>query len=317
MPGIKAVYQLEQEFDPYLTVDFIPNRENPPGVLLIAGNEVIRRNYTFDDPNDIIEMRKLIWKYLKKYHRINNIEEDNRGPLCIKDFKKTETNRVIQGWANKKRNLQKGVCCKGELHAKNNNKTPEFVSHFIKHPLYRYDGRDMQNKRLCLKNRYAECGNNFPPNTMQHKRCTDEVRWLCENGYPRNIRTEIVENYAKKTRDDLLKKLKENKTLVDRRAFDNLKFAGLFERPVNRAGNKFSYVGKNSFARPINMLQGSNIYDGPRTSSINGGTGISSINGGTGTSNIVEGFNSVMGPFGQANKIMLMFILVIILLLLK
>ena len=89
MPGIKAVYQLEQEFDPYLTVDFIPNRENPPGVLLIAGNEVIRRNYTFDDPNDIIEMRKLIWKYLKKYHRINNIEDDNRGPLCIKDFKKT------------------------------------------------------------------------------------------------------------------------------------------------------------------------------------------------------------------------------------
>ena len=38
---------------------------------------MIRRNYTFEDPNDIIEMRKLIWKYVNELHHPTNIAKMN------------------------------------------------------------------------------------------------------------------------------------------------------------------------------------------------------------------------------------------------
>src|SRR3990170_5160247 len=104
MHGIKAVYQMEQEFFPYLSVDFLPNKDNEPtGILLQAGKEFIRKNYTFDSKDDINKLRNLIWKYLLKYHGKKIIDITKNG--CLKDFRQTDRNRVIQGWQNKKRNL--------------------------------------------------------------------------------------------------------------------------------------------------------------------------------------------------------------------
>lgn len=44
IPAIKSVYQLEQEFAPYLIVDFIPNKNNiDDGIIIYAGNEIIKK----------------------------------------------------------------------------------------------------------------------------------------------------------------------------------------------------------------------------------------------------------------------------------
>jgi len=233
MPGIKSVYQLEQEFSPYLFVEFLPNREEPPGILLIAGNEVIRRNYTFDDPNDIEELRNLIWKYIRKYNKVKDVTKDG----CITDFRKTRTNHVIQGWQSAKRHRAVEMCCR----TVKKMIATEFMDQLIKHEVYRFEGRDMQDRNICKKNRLQECGNNYPQNTILYKRCTDEARWICNNGYPVNIRTKIVDAYRERLKDKILRYLHSNGMRVNKQVLDKILQAGFFERVRNRVGNKFAH----------------------------------------------------------------------------
>jgi len=239
MPSIKAIYYLEAFFEPYLVVEFIPNKGYQPGIILQAGNETIRRNYTFDDPNDVEELKKLIWKYLRKYHKVVDIT-DEKG--CIKDFRQTQTNQVIQGWQAKKRTMAKNRCCKvvRDMVADHISGVPNFASQLIKHPVYRDDTRDLQNRKICKKNRYEECGNNFPPNSILFKRCVDEVTWLCDHGYPRNKIRETTENYREKLKKNILAYLKKNDMRVDKKILDIILSAGFFERVRNRMGNKHS-----------------------------------------------------------------------------
>ncbi len=249
MPGISSVYQLEQEMHPYLSVEFLPNgggKNEPPGVILIAGDKVIRRNYTFEDPNDIEEMRKLIWECIRKLHNPPDIT-DEKG--CIKDFRKTETNRVIQGWQAKKRQLASIRCCKviKQLVART------FAEQFIKHERYRYSTRDQQNRRICKKVRFEECGNNYAPNTELFRRCVSEVNWLCNNGYPFNKRTEIVVDYREKLKNAILKYLKDNNMKVNKSILDTILSAGFFERVRNRMGNKYTSYG--SVEHAVNEIE--------------------------------------------------------------
>ncbi len=235
MPGISAVYQLEQEFYPYLLVEFLPNRKDEPGIILQAGDEIIKENYTFDKPSDIEEVRLLIWKYLLKYHNITDIAPNG----CITDFRKTQTNHVTQGWQARKRERRGDQCCKivGDLVAS------EIAAQIIKHEVYRVDTTDKQTRYTCKQNRYSECGNNFPPNTQLFNRCVDEVNIVCDNAYPFNKYINDLNIARQELKNNILEYLHNNDMKVNKQILDQILDAGFFECVSNRAGNNASDYG--------------------------------------------------------------------------
>jgi hypothetical protein len=249
IPGISSVYQLEQEFHPYLSVEFIPNTENapPPGIILLVGNETIRRKYVFDDPNDIIKLRKLIWKYVRKIYNPTDITDKNG---YIKNFIPAQTNKVIQGWQNKKKAMEKEVCCSDKkgtiskmLHTTNSKKKqvsnhPPFNKQLIKHEVYRINNDDQINRKICKKVRFTECGDNYPVGTALHNRCITEVNWVCNNGYPFNKRTHLVTAYREQIKKQVLDYLKKNKMKANKQMLDQIFSSGFYERVGNRIGNK-------------------------------------------------------------------------------
>jgi len=251
MDGIKAVYQLEQEFYPYLTVEFLPHKDQPAGIILLTKTQTIRKNYTFDDPNDINDLRKLIWKYMVEDYNILDITKNG----CLTDFREIQQpNIVIQGWQAKKRMKSKEVCCKeiGDGDEEVNNKVntkpirtfedqQDALGHkpFL-HEVYRLDPTDKQNRNICKKVRGGECGDNYPSGSATYKRCMDEVQWLCDNGYPENKRVDAMNKLVSKTRTDAYNYLKNNNMKVDKLKFDAIADAGLFQDMGNRAGNKVS-----------------------------------------------------------------------------
>jgi len=238
IPGIFSVYQLEQEFYPYLSVEFIPNNKYAAGILIIVGDKVIRRNYTFNDPNDIVELRKLIWRYVREINNPADIAITRPdGEVCIKDFNKGGGFKVIQGWDNKLKSLEKNVCCKG---SDSETKIVPMDQQLINHEVYRYSNKDQINLPICKKLRFQECADNYPPNTPTYKRCLREANWVCENGYPCNVRTKLIATYREKLKNDILRYLKRNDMRVDKQMFDLIMSAGFFERPNNRVGNKAS-----------------------------------------------------------------------------
>ena len=232
MPGVKAVYQMEQEFAPYLFIEFLPFREKEQeGIILQTKNETIRKNYTFKDKKDIDDLRNLIWHYLRKERHIKNTENEN-------DFRQLNPNHVTQGWQAKKKLSKEDMCCKIISDALVSEKTKTNILHEV----YRLNTKGREDKNLCKKLRWGDCGDNFPPNTPTFKRCIDEVNWLCNKGYgpdsPRNKMNELV----KKVRTNLYKYLSENGTFVDKAKFDEIIDAGMFTDLGNRMNNDYANI---------------------------------------------------------------------------
>jgi len=228
-----AIYQLEQEFAPYLFVDFLPNTNNHAGgIILEAGDEVIEKNITFDNPNDMDTMRQLLWKYLLKYHNIRDITDKNG---CIKDFSEYTTFKVRQGYKLNK--LTKDRCFKFIRDCISKS----YYNYLIKHPVYRLNTNPKIDKNICIKIRSRECWNNYPKNSQLYQRCMDEVNWLCQNGYPNNKVVEIKNNQIKQIRTDLFNYLIKNNMKVNRKMFDKIIDAGLFDHIGNRMGNKINF----------------------------------------------------------------------------
>lgn len=234
--GVSVIYQMEEEFYPYLVVDFLPNKTGKPGgVIIQAGQEIIRKNYTFENPKDEKELRSLLWKLVRKYHNPKDITETKNGKTCIKDFRKTETNNVIQGWQAKKRNMRNGVCCR----VVSDTISKDLTDFFIKHWAYRDPTTPKLNRKTCKKIRFEECGNNYPPGTHDFDRCVKEVNWLCDRGYSGGLnRKKAMDEFVKKTKVKLYKELDKNNLRVNKRLFDELITAGLFEHVGNRMGNR-------------------------------------------------------------------------------
>lgn len=249
--GIKAVYEMEAIFnghpDSHLDVDFLPEKYNiykDPSrseIILQAGNEIIRKSYNFDDPQSKEDLKTLIWKYLHKYNNVKDITKYG----TENDFRGARFHKVITGWQNAKRARKR--CPRKFKHFLANDGyannirdiiTANIMKDVIRHWRYRVDTRDMQTRKICLKVRGEECGNNYPSNTPLFRRCMREVRWLCKNGYPRNKRTEIVTNYREKLKNDILKYLKQSNMKVNKGVLDVILSAGFFERVANRMGNK-------------------------------------------------------------------------------
>jgi hypothetical protein len=239
MPGISSVYQLEQEFSPYLSVEFIPRTELDPGIILIAGKEVVKRNYVFNNPNDLIELRKLIWKYVRKIHNPVDVT-DSAG--CIKNFIPSQTSQVIQGFQNKKKQMKGSVCCKdlfiNEYINASNTSHDTLMHNRVLHDAYKLSTLDNTTRHTCKTTRFKECGDNYPFGTATHNRCVREVSWLCENGYPINVRANLVLKHRDLVKKQVMDYLKKNNMRANKKTMDTIFASGFFENISNRMGNK-------------------------------------------------------------------------------
>jgi hypothetical protein len=223
--AVSIIYQMEQEFAPYLTVEFLPNKYNDinhvnGGIIIVAGEEIIQKNYTFDDPNDEIELRNLLWTLLHKYHKIHDITSPNK---CITRINNFQTNKVIQGWQEKKRQM---------INQFRPNLYPiniDTVDNNIKHWAYRDPTTANLNKNKCKKIRHDECMNNYPINTPAFDRCVSEVNWVCDRWYANNNVKQNMDKMIHNNREELYGKLKKNDMNVDKQLFDQIKFAGMYE----------------------------------------------------------------------------------------
>ena len=237
MPGIKAAYMLEQEFHPYLSVEFVPNQKlkRKPGVILLAEGEETFYPNTLENDKQVAKMRKIIWEKVRKIHNPPDVTDDKG---CLTDFRKTQTNKVWQGWQSRKRALAKEECCKflsDELASELTQTSFEW-----RHPVYWLNTNPKQTKETCLKSRTQECTDNFPKATHDFKRCMAEVNWLCKNGYPENKRVETLNKLREKMRVRLQNHLRKTGYRVNKKVFDTLMDAGFFKEVQTRAGNKYT-----------------------------------------------------------------------------
>lgn len=124
---VQKIYQLEAELEPYLIVDFWPNKTGAkPNFTLVAGREVIEQDIDLDNEAEFESLRSLLWHYLKKYHDVYDVTETccnscskaGKCQTCMKNMNILQKNNVIQGWQNKLRNLRgnrndtDNTCCK-------------------------------------------------------------------------------------------------------------------------------------------------------------------------------------------------------------
>jgi len=231
VPGIKATYQMEQEFYPYLDIDFLTNAqhdEQNSGIILQTKNGIIKRYYDFKDKKELEQLRALIWEYLLKEKNIVEVEETQQN-----NDRNLNPNRVIQGWSN--------VVKEHKQHIYPNVKSPYLNlpvdSNFRSlNNVFRLNPNDVQTKDTCKLQRYQECTDNYPAESAEFKRCVAEVNWVCENGYP-NKRLELHNKYAQTVWEGIYKDLKENNGLVNKQNFDDIIDAGLFYDTGMRPGN--------------------------------------------------------------------------------
>lgn len=229
-PAIFAISQMETEFYPFLYIDYLPYRENEtPGIILQTKTATIRKNYTFENKKDIEDLRKLIWYYLLRDYNIKDITKNG----CLKDFREYRPNHVVQGWQARKRLAAKDTCCKIVL----DELTSEVLKNNILHEVYKLSNKDKQDRNICKKVRFEECGNNYPPNSATFSRCVDEVNWLCNRVYP-NKAVDKMDELVKRVRTNLYNYLNKNNLKVNKQKFDEIIDAGLFVDLGNRMGNK-------------------------------------------------------------------------------
>lgn len=233
IPGIFAVAQMEQEFAPYIKLNYLPYRDDAKGgIILQTKNETIKRDYTFHNKTDIEDLRNLIWYYLKKDYDVKDLAAPQG---CLKDFREYKpVNSVVQGFNEKKKALAKDVCCKVVL----DTITPAIIQHNILHEVYKLSNVDIQDRKICEQVRGGECVDNYPPNTDTYRRCMAEVQWLCQNGYPVNKTVNRMNQIVKDIRKKLYNELKNNNLKVNKKLFDQIIDAGLFQDLGNRMGNK-------------------------------------------------------------------------------
>lgn len=231
MPGIKAAYEMEAKFSPYLTVEFLPRdeKEVKPGIILQTKSGSIKKYYDFKNPKDKQDLENLIWYHLSQDYNIKEVNEGDEN-----NTRQYAPNQVIQGWQEKKRVSAQDICCKTILDAV----THSIVDNRILHEIYRLKGDEITDKDTCKKVRWEECGNNYPKSSPNFQICVDEVNWLCNNAYPVNPKVNKLNNMVNKVRKDIYDYLVKNDMKVDKKKFDEIITAGLFADLGNRMGNK-------------------------------------------------------------------------------
>lgn len=238
MPGVKATYQMEQEFHPYLDIEFLTyaqHDEQNSGIILQTKNGNVKRYYDFKNNTDIQDLRDLIWEYLLKEKDIVEVDETEQN-----NDRKVKPNRVIQGWSN--------IVKEHQDHVYPNIKPPtvslpkESNLRSLK-PVFRLNPNDKQTKTTCKLSRYQECTDNYQRKSAEFDRCIAEVNWVCENGYPNNKLNKhnaYANNIWANIHDDLV----QSGGYVNKQQFDNIIDAGLFYDTGLRSGNKVANYRK-------------------------------------------------------------------------
>lgn len=182
MKGVRVIYQMEQEFYPYLQIEFLPHRENiGPGIILKTKDATINRSYSFDTPNDIQDLRNLIWHYLRQDYGIKDITSNG----YYTDFRDLGKNRVISGWNNVKNyNLKKNddECCKI---IPDNPSTPPSVKANILHEVFRLNLDGPHNRETCKAMHFQECTDNFPVRSNNFDICMNATNEMCNRRFPK------------------------------------------------------------------------------------------------------------------------------------
>jgi len=173
IPGIFAIYQMQMEFFPYLSIEFLPHRDNiPAGILLITKDEIIRRFYTFDTQKDVDDLRNLIWTYLKKDHNIEDISQIG----YVNNFYKLGDNEVIQTWDN----IMKKARDDNKYKIIMDKPSGREMAFDALHQIYKLDTTDEIDNDLCKKLRGNMCYSNFPAGSDIFKVCMDEAYKVCD-----------------------------------------------------------------------------------------------------------------------------------------
>jgi len=210
MPSIKAVYQMEQEFAPYLEVKFLPKSYDKysHGIILQANDNFIYRPYTFNNTTDIDNLRDLIWSQLVKTHKITNIA-DNKG--CLHNFYQQNPNIVVQGYPAA-RQLHIDHCNAIDRNLTNPPRKLKPLDPRIMHEVFRLNtSNDNIGIHNCQRVHSQECKDNFPPHTWMHEMCLNEVAKQCDNTYSQlNINA-----FVDRVRYDLYQRLRQLSPGID------------------------------------------------------------------------------------------------------
>ncbi len=226
MPGINITYQMEQEFAPYLDIEFLTNDkydEINPGIILQTKNEIIKKYYNFKDKKDIDKLRDLIWFHLRKEKIIVDLPENQ--------YRNSPLNNVTIGFNNIVKEHKKHIYPDIKVNI------PQSNVRSLKQ-VFRLNPNDKQTEKTCKRLRYTECVDNYQQGTPLFDRCISEVNWLCKNGYPNNKLNEH-NKYAKDLITNLYGELNNNNGYVNKQQFDNMIDAGMFY-------NRGIRVGKNN-----------------------------------------------------------------------
>ncbi len=232
MPGIKATYQMEQEFAPYLDIAFLKqnqHNEKKSGIILQTKDKEIKKYYTFKNAQDIEDLRQLIWVNLTKERnmiQVDKIDQNNDR------YKKPDT--VIQGWHNLVDEHKTHIYPNISQEILPLDNTPSIRS--LK-KVFRLNPNDKQTEDTCKTMRYQECFDNYPRESPNFKQCIDEVNWLCHNGYP-NVKLGLSNKYINKVWEDNYKYLNDNNGIVNKQKFDDIINSGMFYDTGVRSGNK-------------------------------------------------------------------------------
>ena len=172
MPGISAVYQMEQEFFPYLAIEFVRNKgKQDEGVLLQTKHGEFRKSYTFNDPRDVDDLRAFIWEHLKKDYNIKDIT--NNG--CLTSFSRMGTNKVFQDWYPTLRHKYTSFFDMPSSGSEKNQLKG------IKHQVYNLNPKSEINYDICMKIQNKICDQRFKGE--QNNTCRIENEYYCGNKY--------------------------------------------------------------------------------------------------------------------------------------
>lgn len=221
MPSISATYQMEQEFHPYLDVEFLQyDKGYKPGYILqTKKGDIVTDGYINAD-----ELRELVWEKMLEERKIRVMPENM--------FIDNTPNNVIQGWKARKR--LRDPCCPTAVPSE--PRSPQSLS--LVHRAYKGDHTDLQDREICKNVRGQECDNNYVRGSALYKLCKDEVNWLCNQGYPVNKAVEMSNKFASYTQQGLYDYLNKTGGRVTKQKFDEIISAGMFDDLGNRAGNK-------------------------------------------------------------------------------
>jgi len=188
MPAISTIYQMEQEFFPYLTVNFKPNDGKEPGIILQTATGDIRKAMTFDSPQDVRDLRKFLWEQLKNNYNITDITDEG----CVPDLRKMGRQNVVQGW-RPARQARCSNCFNSPISMPEKDQLKG-----IKHQVYNLNPQNKLNKESCIQLRNIDCDHNYPIASDQNRVCRLETNYYCNNRYPstNTIKKESIETFV-------------------------------------------------------------------------------------------------------------------------